>query len=276
MDASLPCPLQPQLNTAQQQATNAVQIQQATSTYNSMGTQGQFGPTQYQQPFQVPQIPQAPAHLPQPPAPAPMQPAIDWDSLKASISSSAAPSQQVAAAQAQTLGTQTVTTTINTTTTHKWSNEGGQARRAAEAGGQAAVDEYEQKVQTLINQTGNCPRRFPWYNALSGYLCGDGHHFVPYKEIDRCFLGTTVRVPEFLKVNSMMGGGLIVHPPDVDHWQPMHNAHRKATEWEDVVYIQTSKDQELCECAKAANERIEARSHERFRPGLPFGYGLGY
>ena len=83
-------------------------------------------------------------------------------------------------------------------------------------------------------------------------MCADFliHHY-SYKEVDRCFLGTDVPVPDFMVVNSpsIMGGETYVHPPEIDLWQPMHENHRRAMDvaesQEGVIFRQIFRNEEL-------------------------------
>ncbi|TKA67052.1 hypothetical protein B0A55_11070 [Friedmanniomyces simplex] len=121
------------------------------------------------------------------------------------------------------------------TQNYEGSRAGGEARRLAEAGGQATLHRYEEKVQTLLNMAEHTyPHHFKWFNMARGYIRGGGTHFVYHYDIDDIILGRSHRtVPAPVFVNSRTSTGVYneaAHPPDVVHDLPMHDAHSRCME----------------------------------------------
>lgn len=131
---------------------------------------------------------------------------------------------------------QTTTKTTTETTTRKryeGDDAGGKAREAAEKKGEKEVHRFEKKVQKVIRSIDVCPMNFPWYNTKAGYLCAEGIHFLYHKDIDMAF-EKPGWLPRVTLVNSFddpefQTRGLLhrVHPPEIDHEQPMHRTHRR-------------------------------------------------
>ena len=125
-----------------------------------------------------------------------------------------------------------VTTTTTRTETYKGANAGGEARKQAEAKGEQEVQRFEQKVQELIRRIGPCPLQAPWYNAVDGYLCGGGTHFLYHKDIDKAFKQPGW-IPRVTWVNTFgdpeaqwSGTWITIHPPPVAYHEPMHSVHK--------------------------------------------------
>ncbi|KAK3066765.1 hypothetical protein LTR53_016747 [Teratosphaeriaceae sp. CCFEE 6253] len=60
-----------------------------------------------------------------------------------------------------------------------------QARQQAQAQGQAQLQQFEQKLQTLMASWGVCPMGFVWYRYGEGYLCGGRGHYISDGDIDQ-------------------------------------------------------------------------------------------
>jgi hypothetical protein len=128
--------------------------------------------------------------------------------------------------------------TVTTTTTHSkktetysGANAGGKARKEAETKGDDEVQRFESKVQKLIKRIGVCPMGRPWYNSYSGYMCGEGIHFLYHEDIDRAFKRPGW-IPQVTWVNTWgdpeartSGTFVVAHPPQVAFDQPMHRVH---------------------------------------------------
>ncbi|KAK3070579.1 hypothetical protein LTR53_010211 [Teratosphaeriaceae sp. CCFEE 6253] len=200
--------------------------------------------TQYQQP-------QLPAPLVYTPAPIPQTPA-QYNPIEYTYSTMApAPEPQTPAPPQAT----TTTTTV-TTQQYEGSNAGGEARQRAEARGSAALQQYDVRVEQLLNVAQEtCPERYPWFNMNQGWICGGGTHFIHPEVMDDVLLGRSRHnVPRIDPVNAMNSFGqlhAIVHPPDVAHDMPMHNAHR--------MYMRA-----------LANRGSSVQSHQSVRRGAHF------
>ncbi|KAK5723917.1 hypothetical protein LTR17_013759 [Elasticomyces elasticus] len=129
------------------------------------------------------------------------------------------------------------TTTITSTARYEGFDAGGEARRLAEARGQAAVHQHQ------------------WFNMNGGWICGGGTHFIWHDDVDELLLGTTSRTsPTVIPVNSRNSQRLLcspAHPPDTVHHLPMHQAHRDYMRYlarKDVPV--TSEPRDPCTCVR--------------------------
>ncbi|KAK3643058.1 hypothetical protein LTR56_010432 [Elasticomyces elasticus] len=133
--------------------------------------------------------------------------------------------------------TNSTTTTQTQTLQYEGSTTGGQSHQVAASQGQ--TQQFETKVQTMIASLGACPSNYQWYHTDDGYLCAGGNHEIHYMEIDKWQRNSRYR-PKVQLVNTLddpnspfdpfFGGptqGLMVHPPNVDLWQPMHALHHR-------------------------------------------------
>ena len=164
----------------------------------------------------------------QTPVPQPLRPAIDYESLKV-----AAPP---ATGHATPSNVQVTSTTTGQTLVYEGSNGGGQSRKDAERRGQ--VQQFETEVQEMIASMAVCPSDYQWYKFEGGYLCAGGNHVILFDEIDKWSKNKRYR-PEVRVANTMIdpqatfsrshGSQMFygVHPPNVDHHQPMHRRHSK-------------------------------------------------
>ncbi|KAK3654138.1 hypothetical protein LTR56_004192 [Elasticomyces elasticus] len=162
--------------------------------------------------------------------PAPPTPAANYSHLYKS------PAPATPAPVPAPVTTNSTTTTQTQTLQYEGSTTGGQSHQVAASQGQ--TQQFETQVQTMIASLGACPSNYQWYHTEDGYLCAGGNHEIHYMEIDKWQRNPRYR-PKVQLVNTFDDPnvafdpftgpthGLMVHPPNVDLWQPMHALHRR-------------------------------------------------
>ncbi|KAK0355225.1 hypothetical protein LTR91_024980 [Friedmanniomyces endolithicus] len=280
---------QTRLIAQQAQHAYAMTAQPMQWPYAATPQQVQFNNLQAQSAYQYPAQQQAMPIQPVPPAPVVQQ--ADYSHLMKDPPKEAPVNNQQSTSLTTTTGTQTLQ--------YADQGVGGQARQAADANGQG--QQFETQVQTMIAAMGICPSRYRWYSTAGGYLCGGGNHKIGHDEIDKWAKNQRYR-PRVALVNTWndpdlpvdpYGGPIsltLVHPPQVDFWQPMHTQHRNT-----VTYALRAgfaapaledRPDNSCKCMDGVpsmghEEQEMAKNNERrarmngYTAGN-FGYGFGH
>ncbi|KAK1074908.1 hypothetical protein LTR74_000752 [Friedmanniomyces endolithicus] len=278
---------QTRLIVQQAQHAYAMTPQPVQWPYAATPQQVQFNNLQAQSAYQYPAQQQGMQIQAVPPTPAVQQ--VDYSHLMKEAPTEAPVNNLQMTLSTTTVGTQTLQ--------YADQGVGGQARQTAEANGQG--QQFETRVQTMIAAMGICPSHYRWYSTPLAYLCGGGNHMIGHDEIDKWARNQLYR-PKVSLVNTWHDPNLpvdpyegpmllnLLHPPEVDFWQPMHMQHRNTVNYALRAGMCSKGDHldSACKCmagvpAMGHEDRMMAENAERRarmhgHTAGNFGYGFGH